>query len=441
MNIGLCVCALGSTFNQVLFSNLKNGWNFPSNLRALSIDCLTNQLQNIIKCGNNKIAVVKINEYGYGGYSFDIHRCYKSLKTKIEEALMKLSENSSRNGYVLKYLYSTVYPGGTSSTTAPIVMKVGTKFGLKPLSMYIIPDSLSQGFQMVNTVICLAYSADYPVIICEESFSEMIPEETKQRATLAIGGNPSNFIKMGYFSLKFSDMISRLISGMPAEIPKEKDENKKDDDFGFLDGVENKNRNQSVEFESAIGGRSGLYVMHYARSNHANFNELTTLLPTISPENPSDPILFIQYDSAAIPESDLINDVNSSLEKQQLKGERLFCIASSKNEVLALIPTEIPDRLKALINIVKKDKPLKEVLEKWAKRTILSGIPPIRVGSTNKILKDRLSEIFFQDRSEWEEFLKKQGHLSDLDELAKTNFLYYLGKEHDVFLKPVGYEE
>ena len=201
MNVGLCIGVLGSTFNQVLFSNLNNGWIFPSNQRALSIDCLTNQLLNIIKCGNDNISVVKINEYGYGGYTFDIHRCYNSLKTKIEESLMRLSENSSRNGYILKYLYSTIYPGGTSSTTAPILMKVSTKFGLKPLSMYVLPDCLSQTFQMVNTINCLAFAADYPVIICEESFSEMIPEEMKLRAGLATGGNPSNFMKMGQFSL------------------------------------------------------------------------------------------------------------------------------------------------------------------------------------------------------------------------------------------------
>ena len=353
---------------------------------------------------------------------------------------MKLAENSSRSGYALKYLYSTVYPGGTSSTAGPILMKVATKFGLKPLSMYILPDSLSQMFQMVNTITCLAFGADFPLIICEESNSEMIPEEIKQRAGMNYGSNPSSFIKMGYFSLKFSDMISSLISGMSVEDPNKRDGINESDDFDFLDAVENKNRNMSVEFESAIGGRSGLYVMHYARSNHPNFNELTTLLPTISPENPADPIIFLQYDSSAISENDVINDVNSSLEKQQLKSERLFCIESSVNEAMAIIPTEIPYRLKALIKIVQKERNLKEVLEKWAKRTILSGIPPIRIGSTNKILKERLSEIFFQDESEWEDHWKKQGY-TDLDELAKTNFSYYLGKEHGVFLKPVGYEE
>lgn len=441
MNVGLCIAALGSTFNQVLSSNLKNGWNFLCNQWALSIDCITNQLQSIIRCGNENIVVVKINQYGYGGYSFDIHRCYNSLKTKIEESLMKLEESSSRNGYILKYLYSTVYPGGTSSTTAPILMKVGKKFGLKPLSMYILPDSLSQTFQMVNTINCLAFSSDFPVIICEESFSEQIPEETKLRAVIAAGGNPSNFIRMGQFSLKFSDMISRLISGISAKNTKVGDDCRESDDLDFLNVDDSTMRNQSIEFESAIGGRSGLYVIHYARSNHPNFNELSTLLPTILPENPIDPILFIEHDPSTISENDVINDVMSSLEKQQLKPERLFCIPSTKNEITALIPTEIPQRLNALIKTVKKDRNLKDVLEKWAKRTIISGIPPIRLGNSNKIIKERLSTIFFQDESEWEEFVKKQGHSSDLDEMAKTNFLYFLGKEHGVFLKPVGYEE
>jgi hypothetical protein len=293
---------------------------------------------------------------------------------------------------------------------------------------------------MVNTLTCLTFLAEHPTVICEESFSEMVYEESKHRAGIANEGNISNFVKMGYFSLRFSDMIARLISGMSVEDPNEEDEVKDDDDFDFLNTIENSQRSQSIEFESAFGGRNGLYVMHYARSNHANFNELSTLLPTISPQNPSDPILFIEYDNTKISENDLINDVTSSLEKQELKGERLFCIPSTKNEILALIPTEIPYRLKALIKIVKKDRTLKDVLEKWAKRTILSGIPPIRIGSTNKIIKDRLSTIFFQDESEWEYYWKKQGHI-DLDELAKTNFSYYLGKEHGVFLKPLGYEE
>ena len=267
----------------------------------------------------------------------------------------------------------------------------------------------------------------------------MIPEGIKHRAVLANGGNVSNFIKMGFFSLKFSEMISNLINGMDVEKTEENDEKNKSDDFGFLDAVKNKVRNMSVEFESAIGGRSGLYVMHYARSNHPNFNELTTLLPTITPENPSDPVLFIHYDSSAISENEVINDVNSSMEKQELKAERLFCIASSKNEALAIIPTEIPQRIKTLIDIVKKDKTLVEVLEKWAKRTILTGIPPIRIRNTNKILKEQLSKIFFQDEAEWEDYWRKRG-FTDFEELAKTNFSYFLGSEHGVFLKPVGYE-
>ncbi len=441
MNVGLCIGALGSTFNQILGSNLNNGWVFPSNQQALSIDCLTPQLIKVIQRGCDKIVIVKINNYGLGGYTFDVHRCYNFLKTKIEESLMRLEENASRNGYTLKILYSTVFPGGTSSTTAPILMKVGTKFGLKPLSMYVIPDSLSQSFQMVNTINCLALSADYPVILVEESFSELIPEETKLQAGLATGGNPSNFMKMGQFSLKFSDMISNLISGSSGEKQNVTDEQKETDDFDFLDADEVTWRNQNIELESAIGGRSGNYVMHYARSQHCNFEELSTLRPSILPENPQEPSIFIKYDSSAISEGEVVNDVMTSMDRQDLKPERLFCIPSTVNEVYAVIPTDIPYRLKSLIKQVKKDRTLKEVLERWAKRTIISGIPPIRVGSTNKIIKERLSTIFFQDRSEWKDYVKKQGHSSDLDEMAKTNFSYYLGKEHGVFLKPVGYEE
>ena len=118
-------------------------------------------------------------------------------------------------------------------------------------------------------------------------------------------------------------------------------------------------------------------------------------------------------------------------------GELCSEIAKSLGECsVKLIVIDISEKA-----LKTQSEELKDILEKWAKRTITSAIPPIRIGNTNKILKDRLSTIFFQDRSEWEEFLKKQGHLSDLDELAKTNFSYYLGKVHDVFLKPLGYEE
>ena len=64
---------------------------------------------------------------------------------------------------------------------------------------------------------------------------------------------------------------------------------------------------------------------------------------------------------------------------------------SDHNEFVALIPTNIPNRLKELINYVKKDRELQDVLNNWARKTILSNIPPIRRGCERKILKDRLS--------------------------------------------------
>lgn len=438
MSVGLTYAALGSTANQILASNLKNNSTPLNNQLNLSLDCITTQLQKVIQCGSDKVVIVKINNYGLGGFTFDIHRCYNMLKTRIEEALMKLEENASRNSFTLRILYATIFPGGTSSSSAPILMDAASRFGLKTLSMYIIPDDNSQMFQLVNTINSLSMLSNYPVIVANESFSEMIPEETRNKAELASNGNATNFIKMGQFSYDFGYIISQVLTGTNNQLTVADD---KSDDFDFLEVDNTAFRNQNIELESSIGGKKGLFSLHYARSKNTNFEELSILRPSISPEDPQDPNLFIRYDSSAISEDDVINDVMTSMDRQYLKCERLFCIPSSVNEVYAVIPTNIPYRIKTLINQIKKDKPLNEVFEKWAKRTIISGITPIRTSSTKKIIKSRMAEIFFQDKSEWKDYWKKQDHCVNLKELPKKNLAYFLGEEHGVYLKPLGYRD
>ena len=165
---------------------------------------------------------------------------------------------------------------------------------------------------------------------------------------------------------------------------------------------------------------------------------MSILKPSIRPQSVGDPLVIAEYNSSAISEDEVLNDITTSLEKQDLVPEKYFAISSDHNEIYVLIPTGVPDRLKNLIKYVKKDRRLHDVLEKWAKASILSRIPPIRRGYESKILKDRLSQIFFQQKSDAEELVKKQGFSSDLEELKETNFWAYLAAEEEVYLKSLG---
>jgi hypothetical protein len=96
--------------------------------------------------------------------------------------------------------------------------------------------------------------------------------------------------------------------------------------------------------------------------------------------------------------------------------------------------------LKELIRFIKKDKPLNEVMEKVCKKTILSNIPPIRRGYENKILKERMSKIFYPEKSDIEMLAKSLGFSMDWDELIERNLLFYLAEE-GVYLRPIGQQE
>ncbi len=438
MNVGLCYDAIGSTSNRILLSNIKNGFDIPNNIQAETIECETPTHSQVMKLGHNRIVSIPLGLFGMGGF-FNAQQCYNAYNSKIEEGLMTAEEKASRSSFTLKIQYSTVFPTGTSSSMAPLVSYAGKKFNMKPLSMAIVPNNNAPSFQLYNIVNCLALM-NGPIILVDENFGQSIPEEMKHRAEYCID-NPSNFYYTGQFSFEFACTLARLISGDPSEKTSgNADDEEREDDFAFLDATENEGRNQIVELESEIGGRNGLYVMHYSRTLEPNFEESSILKPGIQPSDPKDIIIIAKYDSS-ISEDQVITDITSALERQQLKASRFFCMASDRNETYALISTNVPYRLKNLINHVKGNKSLGEVLERRYRKTILASVCPIMRGSEAKILKERLSKIFFQDISEWEDYVKKQGHSSDLDELAKTNFSYFLGKEHGVFLKPVGYEE
>ena len=437
MNVGLCYAAIGTTSNRILLSNIKNNFDLPYNIINKTLECETPTLNQVRKLGHPRTVTVPLGLFGMGGF-FNAQQCHSTYGSKIEDGLMAAEEKASRSSFTLKIQYSTVFPGGTSSSMGPLVSYAGKKFNMKPLSMAIIPNNNAPSYQLYNVINCLAL-LNGPIILLEENYGQSIPEEMKRRAERSVD-NASNFTYSGQFSFEFACTLARLISGDPSEKTEGIAENEeREDDFAFLDATENSARNQIVELESEIGGRNGLYVMHYSRTLEPNFEESSILKPGIQPSDPKDILIFAKYD-VSIPEDEVITNVTSALERQQLKASRFFCMPSDRNETYALISTNVPYRLKNMINHVKGNKSLREVLERRYRKTILANVCPIMRGSEAKILKERMSKIFFQDRSEWEQFIEKQGH-SDLDDLAKTNFSYYLGKEHGVFLKPVGYKE
>jgi len=331
-----------------------------------------------------------------------------------------------------------MFPTGTSSTVSPIVADIGKNLGLNPLMFAVIPDNLSETFQLINTINGIALSSFHPIVLINEDFAELVSEDTRMRAAKAAGGDPSKFYNISQFTLEFSCKLARLISGL-SEMGANVDD--KEDDLSFLDIEEDTYRNQSVELETAIGGRQELFVLHYAKSRNNNFEEMGILKPSIKPECPGDPVAFVEYDASQMSEDEVGNALITAFENQELQPERLFFTPSDHNELVVLIPTKIPPRLKNLIRFVKKNKSLQDVLEKWAKKTILSNIPPIRRGYENKILKDRLAKIFFKDKSQIDDLAKTLGFSMNLKDLKRCNFLFHLAEEEGVFLRPIGGEE
>jgi hypothetical protein len=329
-----------------------------------------------------------------------------------------------------------MFPTGTSSVVSPIAADtVAKKFGTTTLTLAVIPDYQAEVYQLINTINMIAISTS-PVIIINEDFSELVSEETKRRARLAAQGTPSNFVTDKQFSLELSCKLARLIGGLP-ENESMKTVKDDEDDFAFLDVDMESTRNQSVEIHNAFGGRQDLFVMHYSRSINNNFEELGILKPSIKPNCPGNPLAFVEYNSSTLSEEEVVNSLRTSFERQNLQAERMFLMASDHNELVVLIPTKIPARLKNLIKYVKKNRSLRDVLQKWARATLLSDVPPIRRGEEKKILKNGLEKIFFQSKSEVDDVATTQGFSMDLNELRERHLLFYLSHKEKTFLRPI----
>lgn len=426
--------ATGSTANRIDAHNIKNGLT-QSNIYFLGIDGWTPQHKEYQNIGDHRVTSLTLGTYGLGGMVFGIKKLANTLKPKIEESLLRIEEISNENGDINKILYTTLFGTGTSGSTTPIVAEASRVRGLTSLIFSVIPSDLSEGYQRLNSIYSLAIS-NASVILVNEDFAESTSLETRNRAESAVGMNPSKYHVCGQYSMEFCNRLARIISGAP-EYDCDKGTKDGEDDLEFLDVKESNHRNMSVELESAIGKRPEFYCLHYSHSQKINFEELAILRPSVMPSsNPGNPLIFVQYDASQTSEEEVSSSVIMSLEAQGFKPERMFIMPSKTNEVVALIPSGVPPRLRQLLRLLAKEKPLKEVMENVAKRTILSTIPPIRIGSERRILQDQMSKIFYDDKSEVETLAKTLGLGQDLDELKERNLLFHLA-EHGVFLKPL----
>jgi len=428
--------APGSISNQVDAYNIKHGL-VHSNIQHFGLDCDTIKHREFKKIGDRRITSITLGDYGLGGSSFNTQRLASTLTPKVEEILLRNEEIANEQGNEIKTIYINLYPTGTSASAAPIVATASKKIGNDPLIFAVLPENLAESYQHISCIYSMALSSFFSTIISREEFAESVPMDTRIRAREAAGMNPSKFYITAQFSMKLCNRLAQIISGVPYS--ESKQETKDDeDDLGFLDAEESSTRDMSVELESAIGGRPELFSLYYGHTKGNNFEKLAILHPSVmTTEYPGDPLIFAGYD-ASLSEDEVGSAIMTGLEMQGLKPERIFFTPSTKNEIIALIPTSIPDRIKDLIRLVQRDKPLKDVMEKLAKKTILSNVYPIRRGFESRIIKERMSQIFYHDKSDVEELAKKQGSSSSWDELVERNLLFYLAEKHGVYLKPIG---
>lgn len=427
--------ATGSISNRIDAYNIKHGL-IHSNIQPFGLDCDTKQNKEFRDIGDRRITSITLGDYGLGGSSFNTQRLASTLKPRVEEILLRNEEMANEQGNEIKTVYINLYPTGTSASTAPIVATASKKIGNDPLIFAVLPENLAESYQHLSCIYSMALSSFFPTIILREEFAESVSMDTRIRARDAAGMNPSKFHITAQFSMKLCNRLAQIISGVPYS--EFKQESKDDeDDLGFLDAEESSTRDMSVELESAIGGRPELFSLYYGHTKGNNFEKLAILHPSVmTAEYPGDPLIFAGCDGMS--EDEAGNAIMTGLEMQGLKPERIFFTPSTKNEIIALIPTSIPDRIKDLIRLVQRDKPLKDVMEKLAKKTILSNVYPIRRGFESRIIKERLAQIFYQDISGVEELAKKQGSSLSWDDLVEHNLLFYLAEKHGVYLKPIG---
>lgn len=188
MSEGIIINPNGSISNRIVASNIKNRFPFPDNVQILAVECTTKQHADLKTAGrDDMVNTVTIGEYGMAGHSFNGQRCVKPLKPRIYEALLKAEEKSIIKGHTLKMQLTTIFPTGTSATVGPIAANVAKSIGLDTLVFAVLPDVVSQSFQLINAIIAIALSSFHPLVLIEESHADMVLEETRTRADLASG--------------------------------------------------------------------------------------------------------------------------------------------------------------------------------------------------------------------------------------------------------------
>lgn len=438
MSEGEIIGINGSISNRVVASILKEDtYPVPENTRFLSFDSWTEQQKELIDTGEDIVHHVTINEYGMAGNGLRTQSCMTYMKTSVQNAFTEAGEKATRNGYPLKFYSTLMLPTGSCSVGSVITSYLAKEnFGLHTLTHSVIPDILSaESYQIINAIYSNAVASFQPVVLIPENFAS-IPEEVIRRAEVAAGGRPSNFYILCQFFLELNFKLSRLIGGLD-EGNTEEDE----DELSFLNVEEKQVRNQSSELEAAIAGRQELFTAYHSPcfSKKCNWGKMATIAPMIKPVEPRDIIVLVEYDYLSYSEDDIQNHLKSSFDHQELQVERFLYLPSDTNALTIWIPTEVPAAFKQLVRYIKGEKPLKDVLEKWAKHGILSNLPPILRGRETKILKNRMNQIFCRDKSELEDIARSKYAMS-YEELVKRNLLFWLAENEDVYIRPVGGE-
>ncbi len=427
--------ASGSISTDVDGNNFKEDKSRPENLYGLAIDCDTKHLKEYKGIGIPNVSTITLPYFGMGGVTYRTRLLEQTLKPKIEEKLLRTEEIANEHGQKIKFVYSNLFGTGTSSTISPLIWNTCKSLGLNNITFAVIPNLLSEGYQKSNFLYALSLLSFQPTILVTEDFAELTSTETRIKAQNVAGMKPSKYYFDSTFYWDFCCNFTRVISGKPVN---NNIDNSNDDDLDFLDSYESNCRNNSVEIENALGGRAELFCLYYNHSVENDFQKLAILKPTVQPKNPQDPIIFAVFNANNISEDQVSNEVTTSLELQGLRPERIFFLPSQTNELIALIPSAIPNRIQNLINQVRRKKPLQEVLTTVAKKSLLSSIPPICIGNEKRVVKEGLEKIFFSEKSNVEEYVKSLGLSMSWDELIDRNLFVNLAEKQGCFIRPVG---
>jgi len=435
MSEGQMIGVNGSIQNRVATSNIKEEYPIPDNIQLLSFDCWTKQQIDLINTNSNLVHPITISDYGTAGMGLRAQRCMSSLKTSIQNAIISAEETAKRNNYPLKFYSTLMLPTGSCSVGSVISSYIAKEeFGAHTFLHAVIPDILAcENYQTINAIYNTAVASFQPLVLLPENFAT-IPADVKSRAQTAANGRASNFHVLSQFFLELFFKLSKLIGGLTEAEPEQEK-----DDLSFLNVEEGIVRNQSCELEAAIAGRQELFTIHYSPcfSKKCNWEKIATITPMIQPVEPRDVIALVEYDHLKYSEDDIQNHLKSSFNRQELAIERFLYLPSNFNSVTVWIPSEVPASFIQLVKYVKGNKNLNDILEVWLRKAVLSSLPPILKGREKKILKQRMGQIFLQDKFELEELAKAKFAMS-YDELVKRNILFWLGENEGVYLRPIG---